>query len=145
MNWKRKMAILSVAVICMATSPRTAAASWHSPATVSYSQFLEKVRAEQVDSVIISSRNTGAVPAICRLKDGTERRTILPADYRDALAAMQEKSVNVEIRTSSGGISELVMSAAPFLLLLGVWIVLLICGFPNGRPPRASWLWPSAR
>jgi hypothetical protein len=83
--------------------------------------------------------NSGAIQAICRLKDGNAVRTVLPSDYRDALVAMQNKLVNVEIRDSSSGSLRLVMKATPFFLLLGVWILLAIRKFPNGPGQSISW------
>ena len=74
----------------------------------------------------IMGSNSGAIQAICRLKDGNAERTVLPSDYRDAMVAMQDKLVNVEIRDSSSGPLHLVMNATPFLLLLGIWIFLVI-------------------
>jgi len=48
------------------------------------------------------------------------------------MVAMQDKVVNLEIRDSSSGSLRLFKNAAPFLLLLGVWIFLMIRKFPNG-------------
>jgi len=128
----KAVAIICAVLICvvgmlwMATAQR-------SLATLTYSQFFEKVRTGQVGSVIVMGSNAGAIQAICRLKDGHAARTVLPSDYRDALVAMQDQLVDVEIRDSSSGSYRLFINAAPFLLLLGVWICLLIRKFPNGR------------
>jgi ATP-dependent Zn protease len=100
--------------------------------TLTYSHFLEKVRTGEIASVIVMGSNSGAIQAICRLKNGNAERTVLPSDYRDAMLAMQDKLVNVEIRDSSSGPLQLVMKATPFFLLLGAWIFLLIRKFPNG-------------
>jgi hypothetical protein len=86
--------------------------------------------------VIVTRSNSGAVEATCRLKDGKTVRAVLPSDYRDALVAMQDKLVNIEIRNSSSGPFSLLINATPFFLLLGVWIFLMIRKFPNG--PRLS-------
>ena len=84
--------------------------------------------------------NSGAIQAICRLKDGNAVRTVLPSDYRDAMVAMQDKLlVNVEIKDSSSGSLQLLIKATPFLLLLGVWIFLVIRKFPNGPRQSISW------
>ena len=66
-------------------------------------------------------------------------RTVLPSDYRDALVAMQDKLVNIEIQDSSSGPLRPILNAAPFLLLLGVWSFLVIRKFPNG-PRRGFFL-----
>ncbi|MBI3683888.1 MAG: hypothetical protein HY235_26230 [Acidobacteria bacterium] len=82
--------------------------------------------------MVVIGGNSGAIPAICRLKGGNTVRTVLPSDYRDAMVEMQDKAVNVEIRESSSGPLRLFINATPFFLLLGVWIFLLIRKFPNG-------------
>jgi len=67
------------------------------------------------------SSNFGAYPAVCRLKDGSAVRTVLPAAYGDALRAMQEKRVSVEIRDASTDPLRLLINTTPFLALLGFW------------------------
>jgi hypothetical protein len=103
---------------------------------LTYSQFMGKVQAGQIASVIVVSDNSSAAPAICRLRDGHEIRTVLPPDYRDAIAAMQANRVDIEIRDAAASPRGLIRSSAPFLLLLGVWFVLLIFRWPNG--PRLT-------
>lgn len=132
MNSKAKIAIFCAVLICVAGVLWMATASQRSLATVTYSQFLERVRTGQIAGVIVMGSNSGATQAICRLKDGNAVRTVLPSDYRDAMLAMQDKLVNVEIRDSSSGALQLFTNASPFLLLLGVWIVLVIRKSPNG-------------
>lgn len=131
MNLKAKIAIICTVLICVAGVLWMATASQRSLTTLTYSQFLEQVRAGQVASVIVIGSNSGAIRATCRLKDGNTVRTVLPSDYRDAMVEMQDKVVNVEIRQSSSGPLQLFINATPFLLLLGVWIFLLIRKFPN--------------
>lgn len=103
------------------------------PIKATYSQFLQQVRDGRVASVIIIASSSSASQATYILKGGEERRTVLPSHYRDALAAMQESHVEIEIRP--GG-SPVLMNAAPFLLLLAVW-VFLVCWKRNG--PRQLW------
>lgn len=136
MNSKARIAIICAVLICVAGVLWMATASQRSLPTLTYSQFLEKVRTGQIASVIVMGSNSGAIQAICRLKDGRAMRTVLPSDYRDAMVAMQDKLVNVEIRDSSSGPLRLFINATPFFLLLGVWIFLMIRKFPNG--PRFS-------
>jgi len=128
----KAVAIICAVLICVAGGLWMAAAGQRSLTTLTYSQFLEKVRTEQIASVIIMGSNSGAIQAICQLKDGNAVQTVLPSDYRDAMVAMQDKVVNLEIRDSSSGSLRLFKNAAPFLLLLGVWIFLMIRKFPNG-------------
>ena len=117
MNSKAVATICAV-LVCVAGVLWMATAGQRSLTTLSYSQFLEKVRTEQIASVIVMGSNSGAIQAICRLKDGNAVRTVLPSDYRDAMVAMQDKLVNVEIRDSSSGSLRLLMKATPFFLLL---------------------------
>ncbi len=132
MNSKARLAIICAVLISMAGVLWMATTSRRPLNTLTYSQFLEKVRTGQIASVIVMGSNSGAIQAICRLKDGNAEQTVLPSDYRDAMVAMQDKLVNVEIRDSSSGPLHVVLNATPFLLLLGVWIFLVIRKFPNG-------------
>ena len=140
MKSNTKIASICAVVICLAAVWWTATRKDRGQTTLTYSQFLERVRAGQVASVIVIGSNSGANDATCRLKDGSITRTVLPSDYRDAMIAMQDKLVNVEIRDSSSGSLQLLMRATPFLLLLGVWIFLVIRKFPNGLRQSLSWL-----
>lgn len=139
MNSKATIAIICVVLISVAGA-WWLATSQRSLTPLTYSQFLEKVRNGQVASVIVMGSNSGAIQAICLLKDGRAERTVLPADYRDAMVAMQDKLVSIEIRESSSGSLQLMMNAAPFLLLLGVWIFLITRKFPNGPVQNLFWL-----
>jgi ATP-dependent Zn protease len=140
MNSKAKLAIVCTVLISVAGVLWMAKTSQRSLNTLTYSQFLEKVRTGQIASVIVMGGNSGAIQAICRLKNGNAERTVLPSDYRDAMMAMQDKLVDVEIRDSSSEPLQLVLNATPFLLLLGVWIFLVIRKFAsvNGSRRRVS-------
>jgi ATP-dependent Zn protease len=136
MNSKGKILITCVVLICVAGVLWMATNGQGSLTTYTYSRFLDQVHSGQVASVVVIDSNSGAVEAACRLKDGKTVRTVLPSDYRDALVAMQDKLVNIEIRDSTLGPFSLLIKAMPFLLLLGIWIYLMIRKFPNG--PRQS-------
>ena len=124
--------MICAAAVCLAGLLWMAAESRRGQTRLTYSQFLEQVRAGQVAGVIVIGSNSGATQATCRLKDGNTVRTVLPADYRDAMVAMQEKLVNVEIQDSSSGPLRFFINATPFFLLLGVWIFFMMRKFPNG-------------
>jgi ATP-dependent Zn protease len=98
---------------------------------LTYSEFLERVQTGQIAGVTVMGGNSGAVEALCRLKDGNTVRTVLPRNYRDALIAMQEKLVDIEIRDASSGSLRLLLNATPFFLLVGVWVFLMIRKFPQ--------------
>jgi ATP-dependent Zn protease len=89
----------------------------------SYSQFLQEVRSGKVDAVTIVGNN--AIPATYRLKHGRTERTVLPSDYRDALAAMQDGSVDINIQESSWVALRPLVNAIPFLVLLVVWVIVM--------------------
>lgn len=103
-----------------------------SPTKLTYSQFLQQVRTGQVANVTIKDSNSGAAQATCRLKNGNAAVTVLPSDYRDAVAEMQDEAVNIEIRDSSSGPLRLLANVVPVLLLLGLWIFMMNRKLPNG-------------
>jgi ATP-dependent Zn protease len=138
MNSKAKLAIICAVLISVAGALWMATTSQRSLNTLTYSQFLEKVRTGQIATVIIMGSNSGAIRAICRLKDGNAEQTVLPSDYRDAMAAMQDKLVNIEIRDSSSGPLQL-LYYSPFILILAVWIF-LVRKFQNGPGQSIPWL-----
>ena len=90
-----------------------------------YSQFLAQVQSGEVLKATINNADSGANPVDYRLKNGTRVESVLPSDYRDALDAMQQKLVNIEI---TGGPQRwrYVANSAPFLILLGFWFFALI-------------------
>lgn len=132
---KPKIAILCAVLMCTVGVVWLATANRRSLTNLTYSQFLQEVRMGQVASVILIERNSGAVQATCKLKAGNTVQTVLPSHYKDALMAMQDRQVNIEIRGSSEPL-RLLMNATPFLLLLGVWIFLMIRKLPNS--PRQT-------
>jgi len=92
------------------------------PATahISYTQFLQHVRAGEVASAVITS-GRAAAPVTARLRDGRAIDTVLPGDYDHALTLMQERNVDVEIVAAPLSL----WNAVPFGLLLAVWLILL--------------------
>jgi ATP-dependent Zn protease len=131
MSSKRKIAIVCALLICIAGFLWIAATGKRPLTTYTYSQFLDQVRNGQVASVLIIGSTSGTTDVTFQLKDGEAARTVLPSEYKDALRAMQEKLVNIEIRGSSSEPRGFLISASPFFLLLGTWIVLMIWKFPN--------------
>ena len=72
--------------------------------------------------MIIDASRSGASRATGRLKDGGVMQSVLPADYRDAIAAMQDKLVDIEIRDAS----------SRWLPLLGNADMAVVLGARNG-------------
>jgi ATP-dependent Zn protease len=134
MNWKKKsmlIAIAAVLLVFLAALPWIVTTGSRSLRTTTYSQFLDQVHNGRVASVVIGARNSGAVEATYHLKDGEAVRAVLPSDYRDALRAMQDKLVNVEIRNTSAKPSQLLLNATPVFLLFAIWVVLIMWKVPN--------------
>jgi cell division protease FtsH len=130
-SMKSKLTIAIVCAVVLLLAALLWVTSHPTLKTLTYSQFLEQVRMGRVASVIITGSSSGATPATCRLKDGNTMRTVLPLDYRDAMAAMQDKMINIEIRDASSAPLRYFANATPFLLLLGVWIILMFRKFPG--------------
>ena len=84
----------------------------------------------RVAEVKILADSSGADGARVRLKDGTTTNTVLPVHYSVALEAMQQAAVNVEIQDASNSRSRLALNAAPFLILLAVWVYFMTIGRP---------------
>jgi cell division protease FtsH len=122
MSSKVKIAIVS-ALVVGAAGIFWVASGPHAGRKATYSEFLASVESGRIASVTILGSNPGAVPAICRLTDGSTVRTVLPADYRDALRAMQDKRVNVEIRDFE--LLRILLNASPFIVLLSFWIFMM--------------------
>jgi cell division protease FtsH len=129
-----KLAIFCAVLVCVAGVFWMVMDKQRPLTTLSYSQFLGQVRAGHVASAVVIGSNSGATQATCRLKDGNTVLTVLPADYRDAMAEMQDNAVNVEIRDSSSSLVRFLINAAPFLVLVGLWIFLMN-RLPNGPRP----------
>jgi len=124
MKWNGKVLALVLAAVAIAVAVRWNVMDTDSRlAASSYSQFLQAVRDNKVDSIKIAPAGSGATPATYHMKEGSTARTVLPADYRDALAAMQQASVDIEIKDTSS--LRVLVNAAPFLVLLAVWLIMM--------------------
>jgi ATP-dependent Zn protease len=132
MNVKAKIAVICALVTGLAGVVPLIAVHRRSEPVLTYSRFLDRVRTGQVGSVTILGRASGAIQAVCRLRDGSVMKTVLPANYRDAMMAMQNNLVDIDIRDTDFESRQLLINATPFLLFLAAWIVLLIRGFPGG-------------
>jgi ATP-dependent Zn protease len=113
--------ILVVVLVSMATGLATLARPRRSAAGATYSQFLEQVRNGAVNRAVILAAQSGANEIDYSLKSGGEVRSMLPYDYHDALALMQEKMVSIEIRDASTQWVRILANSLPFVLLLAFW------------------------
>jgi len=120
MNKRAKTIVFWIVLLAVAALVFAVVRSRPTPMKATYSQFLSQVQSGEVLKATIENAHPGASPVAYSLKDGTRRETVLPPDYRDALDAMQQKLVNVEIEDSPQW-PRFVADAAPFLILLGFW------------------------
>src|ERR1700710_146770 len=91
------------------------------PLKATYSQFLQQVQNGQVNKAVIVAAPPGGGPGPFTLRDGRKVESVLPSDYRDALDAMRQKMVDIEIRDASSQLARVLASSTPFLILLGFW------------------------
>ncbi|HEX4135961.1 MAG TPA: ATP-dependent metallopeptidase FtsH/Yme1/Tma family protein [Bryobacteraceae bacterium] len=94
-----------------------------SHAGATYSQFLQQVRTGQVSKAVITSPHA---PVAYSLKDGSSNTAMLPPDYRDALEAMRQKMVHIEIKDATPTGSRMLVNSIPFLVLLGFWAIMML-------------------
>jgi cell division protease FtsH len=91
-----------------------------------YSEFLKRVQAGEVAKATVEVAARSGVDQIdYTLKNGNRVKTVVPSDDREALAAMRDKLVSVEIRDASSTPLRLLLNATPFLLLLALWVVMM--------------------
>ncbi|MFN7998206.1 MAG: hypothetical protein U0Q18_31585 [Bryobacteraceae bacterium] len=129
MTTKRYIAVVCVFVAVSAVLFWAARKAEHPGAIYTYSQFLQQLSAGEVSSIVVSENHSGSVDATFTLKSGATARTVLPLDYGNALRVMRDNLVEIEIRDSSEP-RVILAKSSPFLLVLGVWILMMIFKFP---------------
>ena len=97
----------------------------HVPVKATYSEFLQQVQTGRVTKAVIVSGESGPNPITYSLKDGSRERTVLPKDYRDVLATLQQKMVNVEIQDAAWQWLRMLSNAMPFFILLAFWFFMM--------------------
>jgi cell division protease FtsH len=124
--------VVVVAVMALVVGDRTDA----SRTKATYTEFLQQVQAGEVSKATIEVAGTGANPVTYRLKSGSEWLTIIPTNYQDALAAMQNKLVKIEILNAQSQRTRFLENASPFLILLSFWVVIMIWIRKNPNFPK---------
>jgi ATP-dependent Zn protease len=127
MKSNARLLMISVVLICVAAAgvwvvrqPRPAA---------TYSQFVSHVQAGEVKKATVTiGAGSGTDQISYTLANGSRLKTVIPSDRRAAMAVMQAKGVDVEIRDASSTPIRLLTNSIPFLLLLAVWIVMMTRG-----------------
>jgi ATP-dependent Zn protease len=125
MNTKTKKLIFFAVLICVAITLALVVGDRRYETRMTYSEFLRQVQSGEVAKATISVAQTGANPVMYILKNGARMQTIVPRDYNDALATMQSKLVNIEIRDSASQRWLALENSIPFFLLLGFWFFMM--------------------
>jgi|HubBroStandDraft_1064217.scaffolds.fasta_scaffold222116_1 cell division protease FtsH len=125
MNSKAKAVVYWVVLFVVAALIWAVSQNKPNLTKATYSQFLQQVQAGQVSNATIEAEQTGVNPVMYSMKDGSQARSVLPGDYRDALAAMREKMVNIEIQDASAQWIRVFLNASPFLVLVGFWLFMM--------------------
>lgn len=131
--------IFLVVLLCVAAALALVVGDRRYRTKATYSEFLAQVKAGEVAKAMIAVAETGANSIDYILRNGTRLQTIVPSDYKDALAAMTANRVAVEIREASSQWWQILLNMTPFLLLLGFWFLMFrqLRNKP-GPPPRPA-------
>jgi ATP-dependent Zn protease len=124
MNSKAKRLILFTVLVVVAASLAMLVGD-RRQAKATYTEFLQQVQAGQVSNATIVAAQTGADEVDYKLKSGVRLQTIAPRDYREAVAAMRQKLVNIEIRNAWWQPLSVLVNSSPFLILLGFWFYMM--------------------
>jgi ATP-dependent Zn protease len=124
MNQRAKTIVFWTVLLVVAALLFAVVRSRPTPVKATYSQFLSQVQSGEVLKATIGNTHSGPNPVEYSLKDGTHLESVLPANYRDALNAMQQKLVNIEIEDGSQW-PRFAANSSPFLILMGFWLFAL--------------------
>lgn len=125
MNTKAKTIVFWAVLIGVAVLLWAVVQNKPTPPKATYSQFLQQVQAGRVTNAVIVASNRGPNPVDYNLKDGARMHTVLPHNDRDALEAMQQKLVDIEIQDGSSRWTQVLWNATPFLLLVAFWLFMM--------------------
>jgi cell division protease FtsH len=89
---------------------------------IAYSDFLDRARAGQVTQVTISDQTVSGV-----LKNGRAFQSTVPANDTSYVALLQAKGVTITVvpRSRSSFWPNLLVTMLPFILLIGLWMLML--------------------
>ncbi len=122
MNARNKNFLIGLVVIVIAIVVMNVVSTrQQAPREVPYSEFLQRVRAGQVVSVVVAGPRINGEQA-----DGTRFTTMAPKDPK-LVERLQRNNVNINIRPDAGTpwYLSLLLHWAPFILIIGVWIFLM--------------------
>ena len=89
------------------------------PAEISFTEFLSKLEADQVESVIMEEGHVTG-----EYRDGTDFATYVPPIYDTLLPRLEEKGIQVTARPKreSSVWQQMLIWWVPFLILIGLWV-----------------------
>jgi len=101
------------------------------PQEISYSDFLDKARSGQIIQITVDG---GGVSG--QLKDGHSFRVYVPARDRSYIALLQSQGVTITVEPSSRSTlwPNLLMMILPFLVLVGLWMLMRRQAQPGSNP-----------
>ena len=107
--------VVAVVILNVVTSTRS------SPKEIIYSDFLQKVQASQVASVVISGGHIDV-----QMTDGVAMSTQAPKDP-GLIPALQKANVKITVRPDSGTpwYMSVLLHWGPFILIIAVWVYLM--------------------
>jgi cell division protease FtsH len=93
--------------------------SEEAPAEISFTEFLSKLEADQVESVIMEEGHVTG-----EYRDGTDFATYVPPIYDTLLPRLEEKGIQVTARPKreSSVWQQMLIWWVPFLILIGLWV-----------------------
>ena len=121
MNNQTKKIIFFVVLLCVVVALALVVGDRRYETRATYSDFLQQVQSGEVVKATIPVAEYGANPVMYILKDGARMQTIVPRNYKDTVAAMRAKLVNVEIRDIPSQRWIFLENATPFFVLLALW------------------------
>lgn len=124
MNSNIKTLIFWVVLICVAVLLFAVVHSNQGPKedTISFTQFLDKVKSGDVSEVNIADRDVHGLYQNKNLGFHTQ----VPANYPQLYDLLNDKKVNVNIKdTSTSGWIAILLNASPFIVLLAFWIFMM--------------------
>ncbi len=122
MNTNIKTVVFWVVLVCTAALLFVTIRTSPQIPRLTYSEFLRQLESGEIHTALIEGGGSAPSRARLVLKNGTTVRTVLPPDYRDALAGLQQKGVSIEIRESST--PGMLLNALPFFVLLVLWFIM---------------------
>jgi len=123
-NSNIKTLIFWVVLICVAVLLFAVVHSNQGPKedTISFTQFLDKVKSGDVSEVNIADRDVHGLYQNKNLGFHTQ----VPANYPQLYDLLNDKKVNVNIKdTSTSGWIAILLNASPFIVLLAFWIFMM--------------------